>query len=80
MSGLTVFFVLAVIFMVIVLPLWIVMNFVARNRGSKSVDEEDQAVVSDLLTVINKLEGRIHNLERILDREDPKWDAQSNGE
>lgn len=80
MSGLTVFFVLAVIFMVIVLPLWIVMNFVAKNRDRKGVNEEDQAVVSDLLTVINKLEGRIHNLERILDKEDPKWDARSNEE
>ena len=80
MSGLTVFFVLAVIFMVIVLPLWIVMNFVARNRHQKGVGEEDQAVVNDLLTVINKLEGRIHNLERILDKEDPKWDARTNEE
>jgi phage shock protein B len=80
MTGLTVFFILAVIFMVIVLPLWIVMNFIAKNRDRKSVNEDDQAVVNDLLTVINKLEGRIHNLERILDKEDPKWDARTNEE
>lgn len=80
MSGLTVFFVLAVIFMVIVLPLWIVMSFIAKKNDSKGVNEEDRAVVNDLLTVIDKLEGRIHNLERILDREDPKWDARSNEE
>lgn len=61
------------IFLIVVAPIWIIAHYVTRWRGSKTLSEEDQKLLSELWEFLPKFESRIVNLERILDAEAPDW-------
>ncbi len=58
---------------IVVLPIWIIAHYATRWRTSKAITSADEALLADLWETARKMEGRIRNLERILDEEAPDW-------
>ena len=64
-----------ILFLTIVAPIWIIAHYVTRWRLAKTLSPEDEKQFGDLWQIAERMEERIHNLERILDREMPGEDA-----
>jgi phage shock protein B len=67
------FFVPAVLFVVVVLPLWLLLHYVTRWRASRGLSSEDERMLADLWKNARRLEERVATLETILDAEAPGW-------
>jgi phage shock protein B len=65
--------VVMVLILVVVAPLWIVLHYVTRWRTSRTLSAEDERMLGELWENAERMEGRIHALERILDVEAPGW-------
>ena len=66
-------FILGVLFLTVVAPVWIVAHYVTRWRTAKTLSAEDEKVLAEVWASTDKMESRIRNLERILDAEHPGW-------
>jgi phage shock protein B len=64
-----------ILFLTIVAPIWIIAHYVTRWRMAKSLSPEDEKQFGDLWQVAERMEERIHTIERILDREMPGDDV-----
>lgn len=62
-----------VLFMIFVLPVWLVMHYLAKMKAAKGLSTEDEGLMSDLWEMAAKMESRIEALEAILDDEAPGW-------
>lgn len=69
-------FVLAVLFLVVVAPLWIMFHYLTRWRSNRGLSAQDERLLAELWDTANRMEGRIHALERVLDAEAPGWRAK----
>ncbi|MGV6827378.1 MAG: envelope stress response membrane protein PspB [bacterium] len=69
--------VLAIIFMTVVVPIWLVLHYIAKFRQAKSLSHADEETLSDLWQMAAKMEDRIEVLESILDDEVPGWRKRS---
>jgi phage shock protein B len=65
-----------IVFMVIVAPLWIIIHYTMRWRSTRTLSADDEKILADLWESVPRMEGRIKNLERILDAEVPHWREQ----
>lgn len=65
-----------IVFMVIVAPLWLIIHYSTRWRSARTLSADDEKILADLWESVPKMEGRIKNLERILDAEVPHWREQ----
>ena len=65
--------VLMVLLLTFVAPLWIVFHYVTRWRTTRALSAEDERMLGELWENAERMEGRIHALERILDAEAPGW-------
>lgn len=68
--------VLGVLFMVIVAPLLIIFHYTTKWKQSKTLTSEDEKILTELWDSAERIEGRIQNIERILDTESPDWRAK----
>lgn len=66
----------AILFMLVVAPLWITMHYRSLNRSSRSLRQEDRETVEHMLETVDKLGDRIGALEAILDVDHPDWRKQ----
>lgn len=66
-------FVIAVLFMVVVAPVWIVFHYITQWRSQRGLTAQDERMLAELWEIANRLEGRIQSLERVLDSEAPNW-------
>ena len=66
-------FVLLILFLVVVAPIWIIMHYATRNSANKKLSSKDEVLLDDLHENARKMEERIHTLERILDADAPEW-------
>jgi phage shock protein B len=67
-----------IIFMVIVAPVWIISHYWSRSRRenilkSATISGEDQEMLNRMVALLEKREGRVGSLEKILDVDDPRW-------
>jgi len=69
-------FVLAVLFLTIVAPLWIIFHYVTKWRTARGLSAEDERMLAELWESAGKMETRIMSLEKILDSESPGWRAR----
>ena len=69
--------VIPVLFMVVVLPLWLILHYVAKFKSTKSLSQADEETLADLWQISEKMERRIESLETILDEEVPGWRTRS---
>lgn len=66
-------FILGILFLTVVAPLWIVFHYVSRWRKNRKLSTEDERVMGELYDTARRMEGRIASLERVLDAEAPGW-------
>ncbi|WP_293645575.1 envelope stress response membrane protein PspB [Thiolapillus sp.] len=64
---------LPIIFLVVVVPLWLILHYAYKARASKALSKADEETLADLWALSEKLEKRVDSLETILDREAPGW-------
>ncbi|MDZ7790603.1 MAG: envelope stress response membrane protein PspB [Xanthomonadales bacterium] len=66
-------FVPLIVFMVIVVPIWLILHYATRNSANRRLNSKDEALMEELHENARKMEERIHTLERILDADSPRW-------
>ena len=66
-------FVLALIFLTIVAPVWIIAHYLTRWRAARRLSGEDEKALGELWQSARRMETRIDALEKILDTEAPGW-------
>ncbi len=66
-------FVLGLVFLLIVAPIWIVAHYLTRWRRSRKLSGEDEKTLGQLFDEARRMEARIVSLERVLDAEAPGW-------
>ncbi len=69
-------FVLAVLFLIFVAPLWIILHYVTRWRADRRAAAAGARGDAALAAKVERLEARIAVLERILDADAPGWRDQ----
>ena len=72
-SVLGILFVPAVLFMVVVAPIWLVMHYRSKRRGQRALSGEERAELEKLTDLADRMGERIETLEAILDAETPDW-------
>ena len=73
MDALVFVFVPAIVFLVVVAPLWIFMHYGAKRRAGAALSEDERAELKDLTELASRMGDRIETLEAILDEETPDW-------
>ena len=66
-------FVLGLIFLLVVAPIWIIAHYVVRWRATHAISRDDQRGLGELWEGLRRAESRIETLEKILDEEAPGW-------
>lgn len=72
-------FILGIIFLVIVAPLWIIAHYLTRWRASQRLSANDEKAMGELWQTARRMEARIEVLERLLDAEAPGWRSTQGG-
>jgi phage shock protein B len=67
------FFVLGILFLTIVAPLWISAHYGTRWRKARGISREDEKTLADLLDSARRIEQRVEGLEKLLDVQSPGW-------
>ena len=77
MPALEILFVPAILFMVIVAPLWLIFHYVTLWRTQRHAGRVDQTTLNDMWGTAHKLETRVGALEKLLDAEVPGWRSRA---
>jgi len=72
--------ILLILFLVIVAPIWIVSHYATRWRTARTLSRDHERTLADLWDTAQRMETRVHNLERILDAEAPGWRQRTEAE
>jgi len=67
------FFVPTVVFLVIVAPMWIFMQYRSKQRARGELSAEERQLLETLAVRADRMAERIETLESILDDETPGW-------
>jgi phage shock protein B len=66
-------FILLALFLTVVAPLWILFHYITKWRSHRGLSAQDERLLGELWDTANRLEARVHTLERVLDAEAPGW-------
>jgi phage shock protein B len=66
-------FVLGILFLVVVAPIWIIAHYTTRWRAARRLTSDDEKALGELWQSARRMETRIDALEKILDTEAPGW-------
>jgi phage shock protein B len=66
-------FVLALVFLTIVLPIFVIMHFMTKWKSIKGLSDDEHRMLEDLWKESQGMQSRVNALETILDREVPDW-------
>lgn len=70
-------FVPLVLFMLIVVPIWLILHYATRNSANRRLSTKDEVLLEELHESARKMEERIRTLERILDDDSPNWRSRT---
>jgi phage shock protein B len=65
--------VVAILFMVVVAPIWMILHYSTKWKSTKTISNEDENILGELWESADRIENRINNIERILDADSPNW-------
>jgi phage shock protein B len=65
--------IIAIIFMVAVLPVWLLLHYLTKMKAMRGLKKEDQAALEQLWDDAAQMKKRIKSLETILDIKYPEW-------
>ena len=60
-------------FITAIVIVWMVFHYRRQNRISQASSPEEQQTMERMVNLLEKMEGRIITLEKILEAEDPRW-------
>ncbi len=63
----------AVLFMVVVAPIWLAMHYRSKRRAQAALSGEERAELERLTELADRMGERVETLEAILDAETPDW-------
>lgn len=66
-------FVLAIIFVSVVVPTAIVFHYMTKWKALKGLSDEEQEILEDLWELSERVQDRLEALETILDDAAPEW-------
>ena len=66
-------FVPAVLFMVIVAPLWLIFHYITVWKTQRNAGRADPGAMNAMSETARRLESRVAALEKLLDAEAPGW-------
>ncbi len=66
-------FVIGVIFVTVVLPIWLFLHYLTRWKSSRDLSKEDARLLEEIWKSMNNMETRINSLETILSHENDNW-------
>lgn len=66
-------FILGLVFLTVVAPIWIVAHYLTRWRRSRKLSAQDERTLGELYDTARRMEARVAALERVLDAEAPGW-------
>jgi phage shock protein B len=69
----TAFFVLALIFMAVIAPLFVIMHYTTKWKATKGLSDDEHQMLEDLWKQSQAMQSRVNALETILDSEVPDW-------
>ncbi|MEJ2602121.1 MAG: envelope stress response membrane protein PspB [Gammaproteobacteria bacterium] len=64
---------LAVLFVTIPLPLWIILHYVTKWKKSRELSGTEEDMLEEIWSLAQHMESRLNALETILDDEVPDW-------
>jgi phage shock protein B len=67
----------AILFMVIVAPLWLIFHYVTVWKTQRNAGRADQGSVNTMWDTARRLEDRVAALEKLLDAEAPGWRSKA---
>jgi phage shock protein B len=73
MNMTTAIFVLAIIFMTVVLPFVVIMHYTTKWKATKGLSDDEQKMLEDLWKESQAMQSRVNALETILEAEVPDW-------
>jgi phage shock protein B len=73
MDGTTAIFVLAIVFMTIVLPFIVIMHYTTKWKATKGLSDDEHRMLEDLWKQSQAMQSRVNALETILDQQAPDW-------
>ncbi len=60
-------------FITLIAIVWMVFHYRRYRHGEAVSSQEEQQTMERMIGLLEKMEGRIVTLEKILDAEDPRW-------
>ena len=69
----TAMFVLTIIFMTVIVPLFVIMHYTTKWKATKGLSDDEHQMLEDLWKEAQAMQGRVNALETILDSEVPDW-------
>jgi phage shock protein B len=70
------FFVLALVFMVIVLPFIVIMHYTTKWKATKGLSDDEHQMLESLWKESQAMQSRVNALETILDAQVTDWRKQ----
>jgi phage shock protein B len=67
----------AILFMVIVAPLWLIFHYVTVWKTQRNAGRADPGSVNTMWDTARRLEDRVAALEKLLDAEAPGWRSKA---
>lgn len=62
----------AIICIFVIFP-WILFQNITQWKKNRSISADDEQLLDDLYHISQRLEDRIHSIERIMDVDSPDW-------
>ncbi len=66
-------YILATLFVTIVLPLWIILHYVTKWKRSRELSGTEEEMLQEIWSLSQQMESRLNALETIIDDEIPDW-------
>jgi phage shock protein B len=66
-------FVLAIVFMTVVLPFIVIMHYTTKWKATKGLSDDEHKMLEDLWKESQTMQSRVNALETILDNEVADW-------
>jgi phage shock protein B len=69
----TAMFVLTIIFMTVIVPLFVIMHYTTKWKATKGLSDDEHQMLENLWRESQAMQSRVNALETILDSQVPDW-------
>jgi phage shock protein B len=66
-------FIVAIIFLTVVMPIVVIMHYMTKWKAIKGLSDDEHKMLEDLWKESQGMQSRVNALETILDSEVPDW-------